>query len=141
MNASLTDYILTLPDEGDAAVTGPESSSKDPSQVEHAQGESHSANRQEGKASTKQLDSTGNVVESSIASPKPSSQDIAVTTIPDFHNDKTLDYVGSVNALTRQFSNRNETTRAVALNWLIMLQQKAPQKVSTGVDGLLLRFC
>lgn len=42
----------------------------------------------------------------------------------------SLDYGAAVNALTLQFLNENEATRVAALSWLIMLQRKAPRKVS-----------
>lgn len=41
-----------------------------------------------------------------------------------------LDYQATVNALTIQFLNENEETRVAALQWLSMLHQKAPKKVS-----------
>lgn len=41
----------------------------------------------------------------------------------------SLDYEAAVNALTLQFQNEHEATRAASLTWLIMLQKKAPRKV------------
>ncbi|PCH40841.1 ARM repeat-containing protein [Wolfiporia cocos MD-104 SS10] len=40
-----------------------------------------------------------------------------------------IDYVATVNALTRQFVSEYEETRVAALEWLIMLHQKAPKKI------------
>lgn len=45
-----------------------------------------------------------------------------------------LDYDAAVNALTQQFLNNNEATRAASLSWLIMLQKKAPKKVLAAHD-------
>ena len=45
-----------------------------------------------------------------------------------------LDYDSAVNALTQQFLNNNEATRAASLSWLIMLQKKAPKKVLSAHD-------
>ena len=46
----------------------------------------------------------------------------------------SLDYEAAVNALTQQFLNNNEATRAASLSWLIMLQKKAPRKVLAAHD-------
>lgn len=40
-----------------------------------------------------------------------------------------FDYGATVNALTLQFLNEHEETRVAALDWLLMLHQKAPKKV------------
>lgn len=40
-----------------------------------------------------------------------------------------FDYGATVNALTLQFLNEHEETRVAALEWLLMLHQKAPKKV------------
>lgn len=42
----------------------------------------------------------------------------------------SFDYGATVNALTLQFLNEHEETRVAALEWLLMLHQKAPRKVS-----------
>lgn len=47
--------------------------------------------------------------------------------------DPSLDYEGCVNALTLQFLNEHESTRIATFSWLIMLQQKAPRRVSSSV--------
>lgn len=41
-----------------------------------------------------------------------------------------FDYGSTVNALTLQFLNEHEETRVAALEWLLMLHQKAPKKAS-----------
>lgn len=46
-----------------------------------------------------------------------------------------LDYEATVNALTTQFLNENEATRAASLSWLIMLQQRAPKRVLDAHDS------
>ncbi|KAF3903304.1 hypothetical protein AA313_de0206104 [Arthrobotrys entomopaga] len=46
-----------------------------------------------------------------------------------------LDYGATVHALTIQFLNENEATRLAALDWLIMLHQKAGEKVIAVNDG------
>jgi vacuole morphology and inheritance protein 14 len=43
-----------------------------------------------------------------------------------------FDYAATVNALTIQFLSEHEDTRVAALKWLIMLHQKAPNKVVLG---------
>lgn len=40
-----------------------------------------------------------------------------------------FDYGATVNALTLQFLNEQEETRVAALEWLLMLHEKAPKKV------------
>lgn len=40
-----------------------------------------------------------------------------------------FDYGATVNALTLQFLNEHEETRVAALEWLLMLHQKAPKLV------------
>ncbi|RMZ81333.1 hypothetical protein DV738_g2304, partial [Chaetothyriales sp. CBS 135597] len=46
-----------------------------------------------------------------------------------------LDYAAAVNALTLQFLNEHQETRAAALSWLIMLHRQAPKKVLAFNDG------
>lgn len=47
-----------------------------------------------------------------------------------------FDYGATVNALTLQFLNEHEETRVAALEWLLMLHQKAPKKVSRSILSL-----
>ena len=44
-------------------------------------------------------------------------------------DEDVFDYVATVNGLTVQFLSEHEQTRVAALQWLIMLHQKAPKKV------------
>lgn len=46
-----------------------------------------------------------------------------------------LDYGLTVNALTLQFLNENEETRLAALEWLLMLHSKVPDRVLSLEDG------
>ncbi|EPQ59169.1 ARM repeat-containing protein [Gloeophyllum trabeum ATCC 11539] len=46
-----------------------------------------------------------------------------------------FDYQATVNALTIQFLSEHEETRVAAMKWLIMLHQKAPNKLLTMDDG------
>ncbi|KAF9236244.1 vacuolar protein 14 C-terminal Fig4p binding-domain-containing protein [Melanogaster broomeanus] len=46
-----------------------------------------------------------------------------------------FDYVATVNELTIQFLSEHEETRVAALQWLIMLHQKAPKKILAMDDG------
>ncbi|RVD80855.1 uncharacterized protein DFL_008742 [Arthrobotrys flagrans] len=48
---------------------------------------------------------------------------------------RELDYGATVHALTIQFLNENEATRLAALDWLIMLHNKAGDKVISVNDG------
>ena len=132
VNSSLTEYILTLPDDGEpAALLTPDTFksaqqskavSKGPSIIT-TQDAQLQAKPQALKAEGAE---TSDTLPSRAISPAPPT--ISETTAS---GEKTLDYESSVNALTRQFANKSEATRAAALSWLIMLQQKAPQKVST----------
>ncbi|RKP23175.1 vacuolar protein 14 C-terminal Fig4p binding-domain-containing protein, partial [Syncephalis pseudoplumigaleata] len=47
-----------------------------------------------------------------------------------------FDYHATVSALTFQFINEHETTRVESLEWLLMLQRKAPHKILATDDGL-----
>ncbi|KAG8219009.1 vacuolar protein 14 C-terminal Fig4p binding-domain-containing protein [Butyriboletus roseoflavus] len=52
------------------------------------------------------------------------------------HEDEDIfDYVATVNELTIQFLSEHEQTRVAALQWLIMLHQKAPKKILAMEDG------
>ncbi|GAA6005193.1 hypothetical protein JCM10207_002894 [Rhodosporidiobolus poonsookiae] len=58
---------------------------------------------------------------------------------PDLHDAHEPDgarfqYGATVNELTLQFLSENEETRVAALEWLLMLQQKAPRKILAGDD-------
>ncbi|GAA5931252.1 hypothetical protein JCM10213_000255 [Rhodosporidiobolus nylandii] len=58
---------------------------------------------------------------------------------PDLRDEHEADgarfqYGATVNELTLQFLSENEETRVAALEWLLMLHQKAPRKVLAGDD-------
>lgn len=50
-------------------------------------------------------------------------------------NSARLDYSAVVNSLTLHFLNEKEETRTAALDWLIMLHRKVPQKILAINDG------
>ncbi|KAG6373813.1 vacuolar protein 14 C-terminal Fig4p binding-domain-containing protein [Boletus reticuloceps] len=50
-------------------------------------------------------------------------------------DEDVFDYVATVNGLTVQFLSEHEQTRVAALQWLIMLHQKAPKKILAMEDG------
>jgi len=52
-----------------------------------------------------------------------------------------FDYGATVNALTLQFLNEHEKTRVAALEWLLMLHQKAPKKVHGSLPSPLPLDC
>lgn len=72
---------------------------------------------------------------SSISAPGPPAPAVVAPTLPspvqeEQHEDEDVfDYVATVNELTIQFLSEHEQTRVAALQWLIMLHQKAPKKV------------
>lgn len=83
------------------------------------------------KLSTNNLDALVNDIQkgaASIALQQPEQQ-LAEQKDP-------FDYQATVNALTLQFLNENEETRVAALQWLSMLHQKAPKRVSHSCLGL-----
>ncbi|RKP09317.1 vacuolar protein 14 C-terminal Fig4p binding-domain-containing protein [Thamnocephalis sphaerospora] len=47
-----------------------------------------------------------------------------------------FDYHATVSALTLQFIDEHETTRVESLEWLLMLQRKAPHKILATDDGM-----
>ncbi|KIJ13274.1 hypothetical protein PAXINDRAFT_177021 [Paxillus involutus ATCC 200175] len=63
-----------------------------------------------------------------VAPPAPPSP------VPEEEQD-FFDYVLTVNELTIQFLSEHEQTRVAALQWLIMLHQKAPKKILAMDDG------
>ena len=71
---------------------------------------------------------------SSISGPPPAPAVVAPT-LPSpvqeeqYEDEDVFDYVATVNGLTVQFLSEHEQTRVAALQWLIMLHQKAPKKV------------
>ncbi|GAA5955684.1 hypothetical protein JCM21900_005084 [Sporobolomyces salmonicolor] len=87
--------------------------------------------------------------------PQPSSSALAAAFDDDFpplvhdheRDDEDIDeyelnawrfqYGATVNELTLQFLSENEETRVAALEWLLMLHQKAPRKILAGDDPAL----
>jgi vacuole morphology and inheritance protein 14 len=57
------------------------------------------------------------------------SQQVAIPTRSPFDDD-LFDIRETVNQLTLQFLSEHEETRVAALEWLLMLHQKAPRRVS-----------
>ncbi|KAI9654603.1 MAG: hypothetical protein M1831_005364 [Alyxoria varia] len=70
-----------------------------------------------------------NKTPSPMPTPTPPQEDSAIK------SGESIDYEACVMALTTQFLNENEATRAAALSWLIMLQKKAPKKVVAALDN------
>jgi vacuole morphology and inheritance protein 14 len=73
---------------------------------------------------------------SSISTGPPAPAVVAPTLSPPVQEEQDededediFDYVATVNGLTVQFLSEHEQTRVAALQWLIMLHQKAPKKV------------
>lgn len=72
---------------------------------------------------------------SSISTSGPPAPAVVAPTLPspvqeERHEDEDVfDFVATVNELTIQFLSEHEQTRVAALQWLIMLHQKAPKKV------------
>ena len=87
---------------------------------------------------------------SSIGTPGPaaavSTPVVVAPTLPspveeeNVEYEDVFDYVAIVNGLTVQFLSEHEQTRVAALQWLIMLHQKAPKKVCVMNDLTLLRL-
>lgn len=113
VNASLVDYIMTITDVEE----------KDTS--DHDDGGASAAEHGKGNFATMSL--------------RPASQGSGLPPTPggmdDLMRHQSLDYDASIEALTTQFLNENEATRAASLSWLIMLQRKAPKKVLAAHDG------
>ena len=72
---------------------------------------------------------------SSISTSGPPAPTVVGPTLPSpvqeeqCDDEDVFDYVATVNELTIQFLSEHEQTRVAALQWLIMLHQKAPKKV------------
>lgn len=128
VNNSLLKYIVSLPEESrgeeqsSAAMKPPSSVLRDGAAVDRRES---SAIIKQAQSNSREAENKKAVeVETSSPSPVPAA---SLESKPD------LDYSAAINALTLQFMNEHETTRAAALNWLIMLHRKAPRKV----DGSL----
>jgi vacuole morphology and inheritance protein 14 len=141
VNTSLMGYILSLP-EDEAKAEGLQAIQSAPSLIPTAAGTAGSAvDRRESTLSVRTTRTAGRETPVSIASIDRAPQtDGAVASVapdsrPTSRQTWNLDYEGTVNALTLQFLNEHEATRVAALNWLIMLQRKAPpgRKVSQSI--------
>lgn len=72
---------------------------------------------------------------SMISTSNPPPPTVVAPTLPSpvqeekVEDEDVFDYVATVNGLTVQFLSEHEQTRVAALQWLIMLHQKAPKKV------------
>ncbi|KAI9788216.1 MAG: hypothetical protein M1816_007068 [Peltula sp. TS41687] len=125
VNNSLLEYIVSLPEEPRGEEQTTAATSKPPT---GAARDAMSLERRESAALTKQAQINSREVESKkggevdMSSSRPISA-ASLESKPD------LDYSAAINALTLQFMNEHETTRAAALNWLIMLHRKAPRKM------------
>lgn len=135
VNTSLMDYILSLPEEepprkesltmsqtiaAQSAPVLPTSIAKDQITVDRREstlsarlGRPSGRDTPDVKFLEPPVQSDG--ARSSTSQERPSSQQTW-----------NLDYDATVSALTLQFLNEHEATRVAALNWLIMLQRKAP---------------
>ena len=130
MNSSLIDYILSLPDDEDQSLGLGSAAEKAPSLQNHVTKEQSSQKEQKSAPATAQqtTGSQGSPTDpqtpSPAASPDLSAHEDGHPLLPG-----PIDYEACVNALTSQFLNKSEATRAATLSWLIMLQTKAPKKV------------
>lgn len=78
------------------------------------------------KASTSTLGSAAPVTPNALTFPSMPSVSGGLSSMAE---EDPFDYQATVNVLTLQFLSEYEDTRIAALEWLIMLQQKAPKKV------------
>ncbi|KAG9317824.1 vacuolar protein 14 C-terminal Fig4p binding-domain-containing protein [Chiua virens] len=76
-----------------------------------------------------------------ISTSAPSAPTVSAPMVPSpveeerVEDEDVVDYVATVNELTIQFLSEHEQTRVAALQWLIMLHQKAPKKILAMEDG------
>lgn len=135
VNTSLMDYILSLPEEEPpwkesltasqtiAALSAPvlpAAIAKDSIQLDRRESTlsarlGRPGGRDTPDARSLEPPAPSDGARSSTSQERPSSQQAW-----------NLDYDATVSALTLQFLNEHEATRVAALNWLIMLQRKAP---------------
>ena len=127
VNTSLMDYILTLPED--------EASPEHPFTTQGGQSSAGAtgfspvptSERQESTVGPKSSRQTGRETAMSMdRQPQTDGAPAVIDSRPASRQSWNLDYDGTVNALTLQFLNEHEATRVAALNWLIMLQRKAP---------------
>ena len=125
VNTSLLEYIVSLSEEplGDgqnleAPLKGLAVSARD----------STGSDRRDTAAKAKSMQTDGREADGKRSSESGLPSPPIVPPAPSEHQ-LDLDYTAAISALTLQFSNEHETTRAAALTWLIMLHRKAPRKV------------
>lgn len=136
VNKSLMDYILSLPEEEPAqrreSLSGSQTiaaqnASALPTSVAK---EAYPTDRRESNLSARLARPSGRETPDarSLEPPPPSEGARSSMSQDRIESQQTLnlDYDATVSALTLQFLNENEATRVAALNWLIMLQRKAP---------------
>ncbi|KAI9722852.1 MAG: hypothetical protein M1828_004418 [Chrysothrix sp. TS-e1954] len=127
VNTSLQGYIARLPDEDDDTTESKERTKLLSNQT-LATEVKQEASSEVGEGDRN--DQRPNEDYDTKASPDASKQDIVPSEAP-----KALDYEACVTSLTLQFLNESEATKISALSWLIMLQNKSPQKVLAAHDG------
>jgi vacuole morphology and inheritance protein 14 len=128
------DYILSLPEEeplGRENLTSSQIAAQSaPILPTTVAKELMSADRRESTFSARHVRQSGRVTPDARSLEPPAQMDDVKPSpseeTPASRQTWNLDYEATVNALTLQFLNEHEATRVAALNWLIMLQRKAP---------------
>ena len=132
VNASLVSFIEDTTDEEELEKPA------DSKPVPHATTEGRDNHKRGGSETAMHEKSTApEALQMTDGSKEASRQPSPPRSITESHKSKDrpiLDYDAAVNALTQQFLNNNEATRAASLSWLIMLQKKAPRKVLAAHD-------
>ena len=134
VNTSLMGYILSLPEEeppGKENLTASQSTPQiAPILPATPAKELISVDRRESTFSARHTRPSGRLTPDAKSLELPTQMDDAKPSSseerPTSRQTWNLDYEATVNALTLQFLNEHEATRVAALNWLIMLQRKAP---------------
>lgn len=133
VNTSLMGYILSLPEEespGRSNLTSQSAAQIAPILPATVAKEPISVDRRESAFSTRHIRPSGRLTPDARSLEPPSQMDdtrpSSTEERPASRQTWNLDYEATVNALTLQFLNEHEATRVAALNWLIMLQRKAP---------------
>lgn len=134
VNTSLMDYILSLPEEeppkGEGFSASQAATQIAPGLPATAARELSYADRRESTFSARLARPSGRETPDTRSLEPPAQLEGARPSSsegrPASQQTWNLDYDATVNALTLQFLNEHEATRVAALNWLIMLQRKAP---------------
>ncbi|KAL9083017.1 MAG: hypothetical protein Q9159_006036 [Coniocarpon cinnabarinum] len=132
VNEALMSYIIEIKDEEElkkASDPTPLPVVPDIKDTPHRRVGSDLAGAEKAPPQEESTIATGSKQPSRQPSP-PKSTEVDLTLKPRV----SLDYDEAVNALTQQFLNQNEATRAASLSWLLMLQKKAPRKVLAAHD-------